>query len=119
MKCPAFLCSVLLVFGSVSCVKKTNHEEKGNAAASMARPLKNKGTNIAAASLPTGTKLSYTSAPVQGPFIAITFDDGPVPANTPRLLDMLSARGIKATFFTVGRNVQAYPNIVRRIIADG
>jgi peptidoglycan/xylan/chitin deacetylase (PgdA/CDA1 family) len=119
MKCSVLLCSLLLAFGAVSCVKKARPGEKGAAAASMARPLKNKGTNVASANQPSGTKLSYTSAPVQGPFIAMTFDDGPVPANTPRLLDMLSARGIKATFFTVGKNVQAYPNIVRRIIADG
>ena len=79
----------------------------------------NNGVNMPSGSLPPGTKMSYSSAPGPGPFIAITFDDGPVVPNTPRLLDMLAARGIKATFFTVGTNVARNPNIMRRIVADG
>lgn len=67
-----------------------------------------------------GTPLSYSRvAHVNTPFIAITFDDGPHATNTPRLLDILAARKIKATFFCVGANVARYPNIVRRIVADG
>lgn len=48
----------------------------------------------------------------------MTFDDGPVVPNTPRLLDMLAARGIKATFF-VGTNASRNPNIIRRMVAEG
>jgi peptidoglycan-N-acetylglucosamine deacetylase len=48
----------------------------------------------------------------------MTFDDGPHPVLTPRLLDMLKARGIKATFFLIGQNAE-YPDIVRRIAAEG
>ncbi|RYD31222.1 MAG: polysaccharide deacetylase family protein [Verrucomicrobiaceae bacterium] len=66
-----------------------------------------------------GAKLSYSQFKVPGPYIAITFDDGPVPANTPRLLDMLRQRGIKATFFVVGSFAVRSPQIIRRIIADG
>lgn len=51
--------------------------------------------------------------------IAITFDDGPDPKNTPRLLEILKERGIKATFYLLGRSVNTYPQIVRQIIADG
>lgn len=51
--------------------------------------------------------------------IAITFDDGPDPKWTPRVLDLLKARGIKATFFLVGRNAEDYPDLVRRIVAEG
>jgi peptidoglycan-N-acetylglucosamine deacetylase len=51
--------------------------------------------------------------------IALTFDDGPHPELTPRLLDILRQQGIRATFFVVGRNVDAHPEIARRIVAEG
>lgn len=66
-----------------------------------------------------GAKLTYSSVHVNGPYIAMTFDDGPHPRNTPKLLDILKQRNIKATFFLVGENVREYPNIVRRILAEG
>ena len=53
------------------------------------------------------------------PYVAMTFDDGPHPQNTPRLLDILRTRNIKATFYVIGRNVDRYPHIVRRIVAEG
>jgi peptidoglycan-N-acetylglucosamine deacetylase len=49
----------------------------------------------------------------------MTFDDGPDPNNTPRLLGILKERGIKATFFLLGRSVTSFPQIVRMIVADG
>ena len=49
----------------------------------------------------------------------MTFDDGPHVQNTPRLLDMLKQRGIKATFFFVGECVAQNPQIVKRIVAEG
>ena len=64
-------------------------------------------------------KLSYTVFHVNAPAIALTFDDGPHAKNTPRLLDMLKERNIKATFFLIGRSIGAHPEIVRRIIAEG
>jgi peptidoglycan/xylan/chitin deacetylase (PgdA/CDA1 family) len=56
---------------------------------------------------------------VDGPFIAMTFDDGPHITNTPRLLDMLKQRGLKATFFVVGQCVAEYPDIMKRIVSEG
>ena len=53
------------------------------------------------------------------PYIAMTYDDGPHPKNTPRLLDILRQRNIKATFYVIGRNVEMYPHITRRIVAEG
>lgn len=47
------------------------------------------------------------------PVMAFTFDDGPHPEFTPRLLDRLDELGAPATFFVVGRNVERYPSIVR------
>lgn len=65
------------------------------------------------------TKHSYNSCNVDGRYIAITFDDGPSATQTPKLLDMLKERGIKATFYVVGQNVVEYPDIMRRIAAEG
>lgn len=56
---------------------------------------------------------------VSGNYVAMTFDDGPHPQNTPRLLDMLRARNIKATFYVIGRSVDLYPQVVRRTVAEG
>jgi peptidoglycan/xylan/chitin deacetylase (PgdA/CDA1 family) len=51
--------------------------------------------------------------------IEITFDDGPHPDITPRVLDLLDAHGVKATFFCVGENASAHPHIVQDIIRRG
>ena len=64
-------------------------------------------------------KTTYNSCNVEGMFIAITFDDGPNPELTPRLLDMLKERDIKATFFVVGKNAEEYPSIVARMAQEG
>ncbi|NOY00155.1 MAG: polysaccharide deacetylase family protein [Verrucomicrobia bacterium] len=67
----------------------------------------------------TGSGLSYSRVKISEPYVAMTFDDGPHPVNTPRLLDLLKARNIKATFYVVGTNATAYPHILRRMIAEG
>ena len=51
--------------------------------------------------------------------IALTFDDGPHPVDTPKFLDVLAQKGAKATFFTIGYLVDAYPNIIRNIVNAG
>jgi len=51
--------------------------------------------------------------------LALTFDDGPNPAFTPRLLDVLASHDVRATFFLVGSHAQAEPELVRRIVAAG
>jgi peptidoglycan/xylan/chitin deacetylase (PgdA/CDA1 family) len=66
-----------------------------------------------------GGNISFSRVLVSGNYIAITFDDGPHPQNTPRLLDMLRARNIKATFYVIGQSVNLYPQIVRRTVAEG
>lgn len=49
----------------------------------------------------------------------LSFDDGPHPEHTPRLLDLLSEFGVKASFFVIGREAQRWPEVVRRIAAEG
>jgi peptidoglycan/xylan/chitin deacetylase (PgdA/CDA1 family) len=51
--------------------------------------------------------------------IAITFDDGPNPDYTPELLEGLKKRGVKATFFVLGEEVELYPDILKEIYEDG
>lgn len=51
--------------------------------------------------------------------IALTFDDGPDPQLTPRLLDLLASEGVRATFYLVGEAVVAAPAIAARIAAEG
>jgi peptidoglycan/xylan/chitin deacetylase (PgdA/CDA1 family) len=51
--------------------------------------------------------------------VALTFDDGPDPEGTPRVLDALDAAGMKATFFAVGQRAEAHPELLRDIAARG
>jgi len=53
------------------------------------------------------------------PCLHLTFDDGPDPDRTPRVLDALATRGVRATFFLIGNRVARAPRIVRRIAAEG
>ena len=51
--------------------------------------------------------------------IALTFDDGPDPRWTPAILDILKQENVPATFFIIGKNGQAYPDLMRRIVNEG
>jgi peptidoglycan/xylan/chitin deacetylase (PgdA/CDA1 family) len=51
--------------------------------------------------------------------VALTLDDGPDPIWTPQVLDLLSGTGVRATFCPLGANVRAYPDLTRRIVAEG
>src|SRR5260370_36395086 len=50
--------------------------------------------------------------------VALTFDDGPT-EDTGRILDVLGAHGLKATFFMLGRQVKLFPQIARRVVDEG
>jgi peptidoglycan-N-acetylglucosamine deacetylase len=63
--------------------------------------------------------ITFNSIHVDGPYIAMTFDDGPSATLTPKLLDLLAAHHIKATFFVIGENVAEYPEIVARAAREG
>src|SRR5580704_14352935 len=71
------------------------------------------------ASTGASTPATWFSVNVDGPYLAMTFDDGPSPETTPRLLDILKQRNIKATFFMIGQNAERNPEIVKRILAEG
>ena len=68
---------------------------------------------------PAEPKITVSSVPVDGPYIALTFDDGPNEKLTPRLLDLLAQHHIHATFFVIGENVEQHPEIVKRAAREG
>src|SRR5213593_4663199 len=63
--------------------------------------------------------ITFNSVHVDGPYIAMTFDDGPSATLTPKLLDLLATHHIKATFFVIGENVAEHPDIVARAAREG
>ena len=68
---------------------------------------------------PEEPSITFNSVHVDGPYIAMTFDDGPSEKLTPKLLDLLAAHHIKATFFVIGENVTEHPEIVARAAQEG
>src|SRR5438309_594324 len=68
---------------------------------------------------PPEPKITVSSVQVDGPYIALTFDDGPSEKLTPRLLDLLAQHHIHATFFVIGENVAQHPEIVQRAAREG
>lgn len=66
-----------------------------------------------------GDATTITAVRTPSPVVAMTFDDGPHPTQTPRLLDMLRERQARATFYLIGNRVVQYPEITRRIADEG
>ncbi len=66
-----------------------------------------------------GRKQFPSTLPLNAKELVLTFDDGPWPGTTPRVLDALRSECVRATFFLLGRNVAAHPEIARRTLAEG
>ena len=66
-----------------------------------------------------GTMQYRETLPLNDGEVVLTFDDGPIPKNTYQVLDILAAQCVKATFFLVGRQAQANPEGVRKVLAAG
>lgn len=81
------------------------------------------GLQAAASSLDTAKQVSGAAqegcAPSERKRVALTFDDGPNPQYTPEMLEALKERGVKATFFLLGQEVEKYPEIVKEIQEEG
>ncbi len=75
--------------------------------------------DLAAAKQQLASKVTGAVYPAGTKLIALTFDDGPGGKTTPRLLDELKKRNIKATFFVVGTNAAKHPEILKRMDAEG
>ncbi len=61
----------------------------------------------------------YRSFPNETRKIALTFDDGPHPTQTKRILDILERYGVHATFFMIGVNIENYPDVAKEVLARG
>ena len=68
---------------------------------------------------PKEPAITFNSVHVDGPYIAMTFDDGPSATLTPKLLDILAAHHIKVTFFVLGEMVAEHPEILARAAREG
>ena len=66
-----------------------------------------------------GTVQYKQSLPLEDKEVVLTFDDGPLPPYTNRILDVLAEHCVKANYFIVGRMARGYPDLVRRIAAEG
>jgi peptidoglycan/xylan/chitin deacetylase (PgdA/CDA1 family) len=106
------LCATVLLIGQTA----LGQDPKPSPASEkvMSPPQKPKATPT-----PTEPPTTFNSVHVDGPFIALTFDDGPNATLTPKLLDLLAARHLKATFFVVGQNAADHPEILKRAVREG
>lgn len=68
---------------------------------------------------PAEPQITFNSVHVDGPFLAMTFDDGPNGTLTPKLLDLLAAHHMKVTFFVLGECVAQNPEVLRRAAREG
>jgi peptidoglycan/xylan/chitin deacetylase (PgdA/CDA1 family) len=66
-----------------------------------------------------GTMSYHDSLPLNDHEVVITFDDGPLPPHTEKVLEALAAQCVKATYFMVGKMAAAYPESVRKVAAAG
>lgn len=83
----------------------------------MSTPQRDEASAVSAT--PGKRLAAYTSLEVDGPYVALTFDDGPNPETTPKLLKILADRNVKATFFMLGERANAAPEIVKNVAAGG
>jgi peptidoglycan/xylan/chitin deacetylase (PgdA/CDA1 family) len=66
-----------------------------------------------------GRKQFPSTLPLHAKELVLTFDDGPWPSTTPKILDVLKSECVHVTFFLLGRNVTANPQLARRALAEG
>lgn len=66
-----------------------------------------------------GTMQYAETLPLADKEVVLTFDDGPLPPYTNHILEILASKCVKVTFYIVGRMARAYPEVVRRIYAEG
>jgi peptidoglycan/xylan/chitin deacetylase (PgdA/CDA1 family) len=92
------------------------------APAATPKPAAVSGSSAALITAPGAPKVTFSQVNVNGPYIAMTFDDGPSGGstnNTNRLLDLAAKDHIKLTFFLIGENAARYPKLVQRELAEG
>ncbi|BCL36749.1 polysaccharide deacetylase family protein [Nostoc sp. MS1] len=86
---------------------------------SLQQEARNKGLSDGVPSRFQGAIIKSANVNQSQKVIALTFDDGPWPQSTAQVLDILKQNNIKATFFVVGQNVKNYPDLLKRVVAEG
>ena len=117
--CHPMLTRQLLAFSSISLLIL---QDLSGQSAPPAQPVERSNsspTPALAVASPAQPQITFNSVHVDGPYIALTFDDGPNATLTPKLLDLLAAHHMKATFFVVGQNAADHPDILRRAVKEG
>jgi glycosyltransferase involved in cell wall biosynthesis/peptidoglycan/xylan/chitin deacetylase (PgdA/CDA1 family) len=103
----------------IAALHRDHVQSSWSADLAMTRPeLWKRWTKAALATL-LPRRLFLTHGPARSGAVCLTFDDGPHPEHTPRLLDVLREQRIGATFFVVGRQAERYPDLVRRMASEG
>ncbi|NLA34272.1 MAG: polysaccharide deacetylase family protein [Actinobacteria bacterium] len=92
---------------SATRTQRARYEARSNAGLSLGRALA------------LGNFRTIYSVNTDQPLVALTFDDGPDPRFTPRILDILAARSITATFFMMGHNAATHPSVLADVIHAG
>src|SRR5438105_1054428 len=111
VKAIAALCAAILASGAAGAAPCPGNAD----ALGTARVL-----DVDAASTPrVGRKQFPQTLPLAPREVVLTFDDGPWPGTTDRVLDVLRQECVRATFFLIGRNAQAHPQLARRELAEG
>ena len=117
------LLAALLSIGVFHCFAQDSQTSASSSSAATNTPAPSRETLASAPGgyldVPKKSSFGFSSVHVDGPYVAMTFDDGPDPKLTPKLLDLLKAKGIKATFFVVGQNAAEYPDVLKRAVAEG
>lgn len=90
-------------------------------AASAATPMPRLATASQVAPVDTRVRLAPTirGVPLTSKVVALTFDDGPSPVFTPKVLDLLRQSGAHATFFVLGQEALRYPDLLKQEVRDG
>jgi len=117
---PAFLLLLLLSLANARAQTPAAPPTPTPAAtATPAAPAVSGANTATLTTSPTTPKVTFSHVNVDGPYIAMTFDDGPSAANTPRLLDLAAKDHIKLTFFLIGENVVHNQKLAQRELAEG
>jgi peptidoglycan-N-acetylglucosamine deacetylase len=113
---PVRVAALLLLLGLTATAARAEALCEGGAdALGTARVLAVDATTTAR----VGRKSFPQTLPLAPGEVVLTFDDGPWPGTTPHVLDALKSECVQATFFLLGRNASAHPQLARREIAEG
>ena len=119
-------CAAMLSFGVALAAQTTPAIKRAKPVQSIEAPPKpatspngEKEVSEKTPAPPQEPAITFNSVHVDGPYIAMTFDDGPSATLTPKLLDILAAHHIKATFFVLGEMVAEHPEILARAAREG